>query len=214
VSGSKDEMRDKDANLAEADPAQGALALPREIEPPPGLWAGIEARVAAKQRQRVALRRTFTGASMLLAAAAVLLAVRFGPVRLGKGPHPDDAPTRAPIASTSLPIEAAHQGSPIAPAAPDSTGDPTAALVVPEEASYRAALATLAPAFDARKTSLPEKDLAKVSASLHALDAAIGVTRASLLEHPDDADLRAELDAEYEQKIDAMNDVLEWTTRS
>jgi hypothetical protein len=185
----------------ETDPAQGALALPREIEAPRGLWTGIETRIAAKQRQRVAMRRTVTGASMILAAAAVVLAVRFA-----RGPHPDETPwARAPIASESIRT---------APLAAATARDPEATLVVPEEASYRAALAALAPTFEERKTSLPEKDLAKVSASLHTLDAAIGMTRTSLIEHPEDADLRAELDAEYEQKIDAMNDVLEWTTRS
>jgi hypothetical protein len=53
-----------------------------------------------------------------------------------------------------------------------------------------------------------------VGASIDAIDAAILVTRASLAEHPEDGDLRGELDAEYEEEIDAMNDVLDWTTRS
>jgi hypothetical protein len=183
------------------DPARDALALPREIEAPRGLWTGIEARIAAKERRRVQARRSISGASLLLAAAAVILSVR-----AARKPREGD-PSVAPVASESHRIAPPH-------AAPSAVEDPTAALLVPEEASYRAALAALAPTFEARKASLPEKDLAQVGASLHALDAAIGTTRAALAEHPEDADLRGELDAEYEQKIDAMNDVLEWTTRS
>lgn len=186
------------------DPVRDALALPREIEAPRGLWTGIEARIAVKERRRVFARRSVSGASLLLAAAAVILSVR-----AARKPHEGD-PSIGPVAT-----ESQHSQHVTAPhAAPSATEDPTAALLVPEEASYRAALAALTPTFEARKASLPEKDLAQVGASLHALDAAIGATRAALAENPEDADLRGELDAEYEQKIDAMNDVLEWTTRS
>ncbi len=86
--------------------------------------------------------------------------------------------------------------------------------IVPEEASYASAVAALAPTFAEQDAVAPEKDAAAIGASLHAIDAAILATRGSLAQHPEDADLREALDAEYEQKIDTMNDVLEWTTRS
>ena len=185
----------------ETDPARDALALPREIEPPRGLWTGIEARIETKRRREVVVRRSVTASSMLLAAAAVVLSIRSA-----KQP-PADEGARAPITSESFRATPPR-------AAPSATEDPVAVLLVPEEASYLAALTALAPKFEEQEKSLPEKDLAAVGASLRAIDAAIGVTRASLEDHPEDADLRGELDAEYEQKIDAMNDVLEWTTRS
>jgi len=190
-----DKSDKRDTN--ERDLSQDALALPRELEAPRDLWAGIEARIEAKRRRGVVVRRSFAGASMLLAAAVVILSIRSLKQPLG------DSRTPTPSASESL-----HAPAPPAPE------EAFAAAVVPEETSYRTALSTLTPTFDERKKSLPEKDLAAVGKSLRAIDAAIQVTRASLLEHPEDTDLRSELDAEYEQKIDAMNDVLEWTTRS
>lgn len=189
----------KETEQHEADPARDALALPREIAAPRELWTGIETRIVAQRRRGLVLRRGVTGASMLLAAAAVVLSVR-----AARQPRADARPP-APITSESL------RASPPPTATVD---DPAAPVLVPEEGSYLAALAALAPTFEERKKSLPEKDLAAVGASLHAIDAAIGLTRASLVEQPEDADLRRELDTEYEQKIDAINDVLEWTTRS
>jgi hypothetical protein len=192
VSGNS-EMREN-----ETDPARDALALPREIAPPQGLWTGVEARIKAKRRRALVFRRGVTASSMLLAAAAVILSIRSAK-QPGPGP--------APITSESLRVAPPR-------AVPTTIDDPAAVLLVPEEASYLAALAALAPKLEEQEKSLPEKDVAAVGASIHAIDAAIVVTRASLEDHPEDADLRGELDAEYEQKIDAINDVLEWTTRS
>jgi len=181
------------------DLTREALALPREIEAPPKLWAGIEARIGRKARRVLVLRRSVTGASIVLAAAVVVLTIRSP-----KQPRLENA-TPAPMRSEAV----------LAPPPPSVPGpNEPSVLVFPEETTYRAALSALAPAFEARKTSLPEKDAAAVSASLRAIDTAINVTRGSLLESPDDADLRGELDAEYEQEIDTMNDVLAWTTRS
>jgi hypothetical protein len=196
---------EQDVEAGEArDLAREALALPREIEAPRALWQGIEARIEAKRRRTLLLRRGVTGASVFLAAAVVVLAIR------SKQPR-TDGPGPAPIQSEArlvLPVPTA----PLTPR-PRATEDPAAPLF-PEEATYRAALSALAPEFEARKSSLPEKDGAAISASLRAIDTAILVTRGSLSENPDDDDLRAELGAEYEQKIDTMNDVLAWTTRS
>jgi hypothetical protein len=181
--------------------SQEVLALPRELEPPRNLWVGIEARIEAKRRRTLVVRRSVTGASMLLAAAAVLLSIRFA----GRpATDPRQANRSAPLIASEAPV--------VAP--PQVTHEPPPAMLVPEEASYRTALAALESTLHDRQKELPEKDAAKVGASLHAIDVAISTTRSSLAQHPDDTDLRAELDAEYEQKIDAMNDVLEWTTRS
>ncbi len=183
------------------DLLRNALALPRELDPPRGIWSAVEARVETKRRRSALVRRGVTAGSMLLAAAAVMLSIR--------------AAKRPAVASRGGPTAASESVRPAtAPEAvqPLIAPDEPMAVVVPEEASYREARFALYVTFAERAMTLPEKDRGKVGASLEAIDAAIQLTRTSLLEHPDDADLRAELDAEYEQKIDAMNDVLEWTT--
>jgi hypothetical protein len=188
-------VNDNDHNDLERD----ALELPRSIEAPRDLWAGIEARIEAKRRRTVVARRGIAGVSMLMAAAAVVLAVRFA--------------KHEPVAHQTVPAiasEAPH----LAPPPTKTDSELPSGVLVPEETSYRTALSALEPTFAEREKALPPKDVAAVSASLRAIDTAITATRGSLAEHPDDADLRGELDAEYEQKIDAMNDVLEWTTRS
>ncbi len=184
--------------------ARAIDALPEELDAPRDLWAGpggIGARLAqieVKRRRAVNVRRAAAGASLLLAAAGVALVVRWQSIQPQAGivtPHGvrDVATARAPSA----------------PSAPEKDVD-----LVPEEASYLAAATALEATLNARRAELPEKDAAAVAASLRALDTAIATTRASLADHPEDVDLRAELDSEYEQKIDAMNDVLQWTTRS
>ena len=191
-------MSDKNEN----DVFHEALALRREIDPPRELWTGIEARIQVKKRRLVLARRSVTGASMLLAAAAIVLSIRSA-----RQPHADDR-ARAAVVGESL-----HTLP--TPSSPEPTATLEAdEVVIPEEASYRDALSALAVTFAEEEKSLSPDDLARVGASLHAIDAAIVGTHAALAEHPEDGDLRAELDAEYEQKIDAMNDVLDWTTRS
>jgi hypothetical protein len=176
---------------------QEALELPRAIEPPRDLWVGVEARIRAKRRRTTLARRSLAGATMLLAAAAVLLSIR--------------APKPGPVADRTPPITS--EALTVVPP-PSSTDEVSPDEVAPEEAAYLAALAALESTLEEREKELPAKDALAANAGIRALDTAIAVTRAALFENPGDADLRAELDAEYEQKIDAMNDVLAWTTRS
>jgi RNA polymerase sigma-70 factor (ECF subfamily) len=102
----------------------------------------------------------------------------------------------------------------VAPAPPASVPVMPPRALVPEEDSYGAALGALRPTFEARRRQLRDDDMKRIDVSLHAIEAALATTRAALESHPDDPDLRAELGAEYEQKIQTMNDVLDWTTRS
>jgi hypothetical protein len=193
----------------EQDNLARALGELRDVEPPRDLWAGptgIGARLEAKRRRTSAVRRGTSAVTVILAAAAVALFARMS--------------AHTGVEGNQAQVTKITRDMPVAPAPtarePDHTPDLTPALValVPEEESYMAAASALDVTFQDRKTELPEKELASVTASLQALDTAIATTRTSLADHPDDADLRAELDAEYEQKIDTMNDVLEWTTRS
>jgi hypothetical protein len=179
------------------DLEQLARELPSSIEAPRDLWAGIEGRIQAKRGSTRVARIGIAGASALLAAACVLLSVR-------AANHPPVADRTPPITSEPTPV--------VAP--PRASDEPRQDEIAPEEATYLAAVSALEATLVERQKGLPAEDAAHISASLRAIDTAIAVTRGSLLENPDDADLRAELDAEYEQKIDTMNDVLEWTTRS
>jgi hypothetical protein len=203
VNDQREREREQEDKLARA---LGELRGAADAQPPRDLWAGpagIGARIEAKTRRVAVLRRGVGAVSVMLAAAAVALFVR-------TGAHDEHAQS----------VPRITRDTPVAPAPtarePDHTPDLTPTLVplVPEEGSYVAAASALELTLQDRETELPQKELASVRASLQALDAAIATTRTSLTDHPDDADLRAELDAEYEQKIDTMNDVLEWTTRS
>jgi hypothetical protein len=161
------------------------------------LWRGIDARIQAKPTRsnvvplRVAGVAALAGSALVAAAAAWFVYAR----------PPAPKPTESPVAS-------------VAPAPAVSAPSPAPTAIVPEEASYRQALAALAPTYLQRKAQLPPADAAKVETSLRAIETARAATRAALTQEPDDPDLRAELDAEYEQEIQTMNDVLDWTTRS
>jgi hypothetical protein len=170
-------------------------ALPREIDPGRDLWTGIDSRIQAKRRnRRVNVARVVSIASVATFAAAAAWALYFKPA-VGT------TPVETPIAS-------------VAPVPAVSAPTPALKAVVPEEDSYRAALASLAPTLSQRKAQLPEADVKKIETSLRAIESAVASTRSALAEHADDPDLRAELDAEYEQEIQTINDVLDWTTRS
>jgi hypothetical protein len=172
-------------------------ALPREVDPGRDLWRGVAQRIEAQRRAR---RRWFVGGSLAM-AATVLLAVGVATSAHGTKPVPEGLAAHPPASS-------------VAPAPAVSAPAAAPKSLVPEEDSYRAALAALAPTLAQRKAQLPEADAAKVETSLRAIETALATTRAALTEHPDDPDLRAELDAEYEQEIQTINDVLDWTTRS
>ena len=185
-------MNPNDEN-SDRDLAEKAAALPRAIEPGRDLWAGVAGRIESKRKRAVLARRSIAGASLLLAAAAIVLAIRTG--------------KHSPSAIHTVPTVAAP--APVPTPAPTVT-----AALLPEEASYATALAALTPVFEERRKDLPEDGARAIEKSLSAIDAAITATRAALAVDPGDDDLRSELDSEYEQKIDTMNDVLDWTTRS
>ncbi len=182
----------------ERDLAQHTGALPRAIEPARDLWTGVAARIEAKRKRAIVVRRTMTAATALLAAAAVLLVIR-----TARRPAVTHEVTPAPIASERASSTRVRKSL-----------DLRGAAVVPEEESYDAALAALATTVDERLLALPERDADAITRSLDVINTGIDATRDALERDPSDADLRAELDDEYEQEIQTMNDVLEWTTRS
>jgi hypothetical protein len=187
-----------DDEKEDRDLAQQVGALPRAIEPPRDLWAGVAARIEAKRKRAIVVRRTMTATSAFLAAAAVLLVMR-----TAHRPVATNHATPAPIASEPLPAKTVR--APL---------DLSGAAVVPEEESYDKALAALSPTVDERLRTLSSCDADAITESLGIIHHGIESTRAALEQDPDDADLRAALDDEYEQEIQTMNDVLDWTTRS
>ena len=180
------------------DLAQKVGALPRAIAPGRDLWAGVAARIEAKRRRTIVVRRTMTATSVFLAAAAVFLVFR-----VAHHPVATNDAVSAPIASERVPQKRVQP-----------TLDEHGSAVVPEEETYGNALAALAPAVDERLSALPSCDADAITRSLDVIHAGIEATRTALAQDPNDADLRAALDDEYEQEIQTMNDVLEWTTRS
>ena len=197
------EMNETDEHETTSDAPRGSVsraldALPRSLEPSRDLWPGIAARVAAERRRATLARRATSGGALLLAAASVALALKLAP-----GPLAASRGLPAPVAT-------ADQGVPTSGMNGAQDGDP----LVPEEESYRAAVAAMAPGFEQRTLELPRATAKKIDTSIEAITGAIAATRGSLEAAPDDAGLRAELDAEYEQEIQTMNDVLDWTTRS
>jgi hypothetical protein len=176
-------------------------ALPREIEPGRDLWQGVASRIDAQRSVTTSRRRTYGVAALAFAATFAAAAAYVMAVRAPRGQGDVEY---APVAQV---------GS-VAPAPSSSAPSAPPKVLVPEEEHYRAALAALVPTFEARRRQLPDDGAKRIDASLRAIEAAKTTTRAALAAHPDDPDLRAELDAEYEQEIQTMNDVLDWTTRS
>jgi hypothetical protein len=159
-------------------------ALPREVQPARDLWPAIAQGLMRSPRGATA-RRRILGLTGALAASLALA--------LGLHGRPSGPPS--PIASSS-----GLQGA-------DATATPLPPL--PGETDYEGAERALAVALDARRGSIPTADERVIDDSLRLFDEALAGTRQALLAHPDDADLRAELDRVWEDKIDLLRQATE-----
>ena len=126
--------------------------------------------------------------ALAAASALVFLATR-----------PKVQPPEGPLATVVAP-------PPAPPPAPQVT-------TLPEEQPYLAALAALNADCATRKSSLPPEAARDVDANLHILDAAIESTRKAIEAHPDDLDLKSQLEDIYQQKIHVESDVIDLTAR-
>ena len=161
-------------------------ALPREVPPARDLWPDV-ARGIAASRRRTRVLRAVTVASSLAAAAAIALGV-------GIGGRPTPASlVVSPSVSTPAP-------TPVAAAPPPP---------LPEEDVYWGVERQLDAELDPRRASLRPAQAAVLDQNLRIVDQAIETTRAEVQRHPDDPELRAELDRAWEDKLDMIRQVTE-----
>jgi hypothetical protein len=171
----------------ERDPLREHLdRLPREIPPERDLWPDVARGIEASRRRARALR-TITLVSGLAAAATFALVLglrgRHAPVTLAQAP------------SVSIPAPTPVLASPPPP--------------LPEEDEYQSAERALDAELQARRQSMRPAQAAVLDANLRIVDQAIETSRAAVREHPDDPELRAELDRVWEDKLDVMRRVTE-----
>jgi hypothetical protein len=165
--------------------------LPREVRPQRDLWPDIRSRIAREPRRaplRARARAATAGVCAVLAAAAAVVVALRGATQ----------PPPSPI--TVLPMVPARSPSP----APE--------VRLPGETDYARAAQALASELQERRPSFPSRDVTVLDDNIRILDDAIASTRAALLTHPDDAELRAELDRTWEDKLDLLREATELPT--
>jgi hypothetical protein len=138
--------------------------------------------------------RAVATAGVLAAAAAVMLVV---------GLHGRSVPS---------PVAASPSESSSAPAPAPAPVAAAPAPPLPGETDYQGAERALAAELDARRASLQPSQAAVLDDNLRVVDDAIASTRAAVREHPDDPELRAELDRVWEDKLDLIRQVTELTS--
>jgi anti-sigma factor RsiW len=155
-----------------------ASALPRAVDPPPELWAAVQARLVPQAAG------TTTGGrprpAWTLAAAAVLLLIAGSTFATRAARSPLDGPGVA--------------ASPVA----------SAAVVARAEAEYVRAAAELRAALDAQRAELSPAAVATVEQSLRVVDEAIVEARTALARDPENATIAAVLSANHVQKLDLL----------
>jgi hypothetical protein len=160
--------------------------LPRELPPERDLWPDVARGIEASRRRARAVR-TITMVSGLAAAATLALVLglrgRHAPVPLAQAP------------SVSIPAPTPVLASPPPP--------------LPEEDEYQTAERMLDAELQTRRQSMRPAQAAVLDDNLRIVDQAIETTRAAVREHPDDPELRAELDRVWEDKLDVMRRVTE-----
>lgn len=160
--------------------------LPRELPPERDLWPEV-ARGIEASRRRARTLRAITMASALAAAAVLALVLglrgRHAPLPLAQAP------------SVSIPAPTPVLASPPPP--------------LPEEDTYASAERMLDTELDARRVSLRPAQAAVLDENLRIVDQAIETSRAAVREHPDDPELRAELDRVWQDKLDLIRQVTE-----
>jgi hypothetical protein len=160
--------------------------LPRELPPGRDLWPEVARRIEASRRRARRLR-TITMASTLAAAAALALVIGL------RGRHAPSPLAQAPSISIPAP-------TPVLAAPPPP---------LPEEDTYASAERLLDTELDERRVSLRPAQAAVLDDNLHIVDHAIDTARAAVREHPDDPELRAELDRVWQDKLDLIRQVTE-----
>jgi hypothetical protein len=191
--------------------------LARDVQPPRDLWPDVARGI--EQAQRRARWTRGAAAAGVLAAAAVLVLVLgtrghapqtdFAAGGAGSGAAGSGAASGAGsgvAGSTSGALVAAVSSPAPAPAAAPP------APPLPGETDYQGAERLLAAELDARRAALSPGQTAALDDGLRVVDEAIDSTRAAVREHPDDPELRAELDRVWEGKLDLLRQATELTS--
>lgn len=171
----------------ERDPLRERLErLPREIPPSRDLWPDVARGIEASRRRARTLRAITMGSTLAVAAGLALV----------------------------LGLRGRHQSAPVALVPSVSAPAPTPVLAappppLPEEDVYASAEHTLDAELDARRASLRPAQAVVLDENLRIVDQAIETTRAAVREHPDDPELRAELDRVWQDKLDVIRQVTE-----
>lgn len=160
--------------------------LPRELTPQRDLWPEVARRIEASRR-RARMVRSITMASTLAVAATLALVMGL------RGRHAPSPVALAP--SVSIPAPTPVLASPPPP--------------LPEEDTYASAERMLDTELDARRASLRPAQAAVLDENLRIVDQAIETTRAAVRDHPDDPELRSELDRVWQDKLDLIRQVTE-----
>lgn len=152
-----------------------ASALPREMEPPRDLWAGIAERIEAERRVRPA----WWGSVGLAVAAALVVAIgaalllRNDPVSVG------------PTVST-IPVSV----------------DPSSIGAAEQE--YEQAASALMAALQARRDTMSPETLRSVEKNLLVMDQALGEVRAALGRDPGNPELTRMLVSTHRKKVETL----------
>jgi hypothetical protein len=162
--------------------------LPREVPPARDLWPDV-ARTLAASRRRARVYRTVALASTLAVAAVVAVFVGI------EGRRTPAHLVVSPSVTVSMPAPTPVLAVPPPP--------------LPEEDAYQGAERLLDTDLDQRRASLRPAQAAVLDENLRIVDRAIETTRAEVREHPDDPELRAELDRVWEDKLDLIRQASE-----
>ena len=177
---------------ADVDRIRALLAhvatLPREIDPPADLWAGIQTRISAPRT--IGIGRTLPrGAWVWLAAAAVLLIAA------------SSALTTLILRGGDQPVATGHDER----SGGDSVGGGAGFRTVSDE--YERMDRDLAATLASQREKLQPETIEKVERNLAIIDQAIGEIRQALAEDPNNRALQQLLKASYGQKAALLRQV-------
>jgi hypothetical protein len=186
-----------DANDNDEHKMVGSLRdLPRSIEPPRDLWAGIEAKIAAERPAstgvQVPAKRGSHAHLRWIAAAAVIAALAVG-MWIGRSFLPTGVPGTPMVAHTNPPV--------------DNAAVVQAAYFV--DPKFRQQHEALVQSLQAKLATLPPESRDKVVASLGAIHKSIQVLEEELGKDPTNALLQELLVNTYQDEMRVLTTVQE-----
>jgi hypothetical protein len=178
--------------------------LPRSIEPPRDLWAGIEARIVAERAPTVAEVSTKRGAHAHLrwiAAAAIIAALAVG-VWIGRSFLPTGGSGTPLVAHVNPPPSSVSNATPA-----DATAAIQAAYIA--DPKFRQQRAALVKSLEAKLATLPPESREKVIASLATIHQSMQVLEEELGKDPTNALLQELLLNTYQDEMRVLTTVQE-----